>query len=62
MIRKAENGYAAELPAECEKWAKEKGCTEFAGDCELENTESLNFHMALGFEEANRLICFKKML
>ena len=54
------NGYAAELLAECEKWAKEKGCTEFASDCELDNEESLKFHLALGFEEANRIICFKK--
>ena len=53
-------GYAAELLAECEKWAKEKGCTEFASDCELANEESLKFHMALGFEEANRIICFRK--
>ena len=53
-------GYAAELLSECEKWAKEKGCTEFASDCELDNEDSLKFHMALGFEEANRIICFRK--
>lgn len=52
--------YAAELLSECEKWAKEKGCSEFASDCELVNEESLKFHMALGFEEANRIICFRK--
>lgn len=33
---------------------------EFAGDCELINEDSLKFHMALGFEEANRIICFRK--
>ena len=55
-------GYAAELLAECEKWAKEKGCAEFASDCELDNADSLRFHMAVGFEEANRIICFKKAL
>ena len=48
--------------AECEKWTKEKGCTEFASDCELDNETSLRFHLALGFEEANRLICFRKVL
>lgn len=53
-------GYAKELLRECEKWAKEKQCTEFASDCELENSDSLNFHIAMGFEEANRIICFKK--
>ena len=55
-------GYAAELLSECEKWAKEKGCTEFASDCELDNADSLRFHMSLGFEEANRIICFRKDL
>ncbi len=53
-------GYATQLLSECEKWAKEKGCSEFASDCELVNEESLKFHMALGFEEANRIICFRK--
>ena len=55
-------GYAKELLRECEKWAKSKGCTEFASDCELENEESLRFHMAMQFEEANRVICFKKSI
>ena len=55
-------GYAKELLYECELWAKEKGCTEFASDCELDNTNSLNFHMSMGFEEANRVICFRKEL
>ena len=55
-------GCAAELLAECEKWAKEKGCSEFASDCELDNTDSLRFHTAMGFRETNRIICFKKTL
>lgn len=54
------NGYAKELLSECEKWAKDKKCSEFASDCELDNIDSLRFHMAMGFEEANRIICFKK--
>ena len=56
------SGYAAQLLSECEKWAKEKGCTEFASDCELDNADSLRFHLAVGFEEANRIICFRKDL
>lgn len=55
-------GYARELLTHCEQWAKEKGCTEFASDCELINTDSLNFHIAMGFEEMNRIICFRKNL
>lgn len=30
-------GYAKGLLKECEQWAREKRCTEFASDCELEN-------------------------
>ena len=55
-------GCAAALLAACEAWSRERGCTEFASDCELGNTGSLRFHLALGFAEANRIICFKKPL
>lgn len=55
-------GLAKELLAACESWAKEQGCREFASDCELTNTQSLRFHLSLGFEEANRIICFTKKL
>ncbi len=37
-----------------------KVLAEMASDCELQNTDSLKFHLAMGFEEANRIICFKK--
>ena len=53
-------GYAKELLSACEKWAKDMGCTEFASDCELDNVGSLKFHLAMGFDEANRIICLKK--
>ncbi|AIF42890.1 aminoglycoside 6'-N-acetyltransferase [Virgibacillus sp. SK37] len=53
---------ARSLVSTCEEWAKEKGCREFASDCELENVESLVMHQKLGFGEANRIICFKKDL
>ena len=55
-------GYAKELLKQCEAWAKDMGCTEFASDCELTNTGSLAFHLKMGFEEANRVICFTKRL
>ena len=55
-------GIARALLASCEKWAKEQGCVEFASDCELSNTNSLRFHLSMGFEEANRIICFTKNL
>ncbi len=55
-------GVARSLVSECRMFAKEQGCTEFASDCELSNEESLKFHLKLGFEEANRIICFTKKL
>lgn len=55
-------GIAGELLAACEHWARDMGCTEFASDCELTNSESLLFHKKLGFKEANRIICFTKTL
>lgn len=55
-------GIARGLLSACESWAKEKGCLEFASDCELTNTQSLQFHLNVGFEEANRIICFTKKL
>lgn len=55
-------GCARELLAACEDWARSLGCTEFASDCELTNAVSLRFHLALGFTEANRIICFTKPL
>lgn len=55
-------GVAKELLKYCEKWAKENSCIEFASDCEINNIESYNFHLKVGFIEANRIICFKKRL
>ena len=55
-------GIARALLATCERWARAQGCTEFASDCELTNTESLKFHLKVGFEEANRIICFTKKI
>ncbi len=57
-----QQGIARALLTACEGWAKEQGCTEFASDCELTNTESLKFHLNVGFQEANRIICFTKKI
>lgn len=55
-------GLAGNMLEACQQWAKEQGCTEFASDCELHNEDSLKFHLRMGFEEANRIICFSKKL
>ena len=62
FTRRGDRGYANDLLSRCEQWAKEKRCSEFASDCELDNVDSLKFHTAMGFEEANRIICFTKKL
>lgn len=53
---------AKKLLEKCEEWSKNKGATEFASDCELNNTQSILFHKCLGFCEVNRIVCFKKNL
>ena len=55
-------GVAAALVAACQDWARTQGCREFASDCELDNADSLRFHLGVGFEEANRIICFTRKL
>lgn len=55
-------GAARALLSACEDWARQKGCAEFASDCELHNAQSHAFHLACGFDEANRIICFTKKL
>lgn len=55
-------GIARELIEACEQFAKDKGCTEFASDCELTNLDSILMHEKLGFEETNRIVCFKKKI
>lgn len=55
-------GVAGRLLQKCQEWAKEKGCAEFASDCEIHNSESLSFHLQNGFREANRIICLIKRI
>jgi GNAT superfamily N-acetyltransferase/predicted nucleotidyltransferase len=55
-------GIARKLLFACENWAKEHGCVEFASDCELSNIESQEFHQAVGFEEANRIVAYVRKI
>lgn len=55
-------GIAKNLIHECEVWARKNCCKEIASDCELANDTSYRFHLSCGFEEVNRIICFKKEL
>ena len=55
-------GYSARLSEAAQNWAKSRGYSEIASDCELVNEESIAFHKGIGFEEANRIVCFIKTL
>lgn len=55
-------GLARLLCRAVEDWARRLGCREFASDVLLENTASQNMHRALGFEETERVVYYRKAL
>ena len=56
------SGIAKKLCEECEEWARDKGCSEFGSDCDISNDASYKFHLAVGFNEEDRIIHFKKII
>ena len=55
-------GIARSLVAAVERWAVSMRCREFASDALLENESSHAVHRALGFEETERVVFFRKTL
>ena len=55
-------GIGAQLVRAAEDWARAQGCTEMASDTWLDNTLSQQAHAALGYEEVERLVHFRKAL
>ena len=55
-------GIGRALVTEAEAWGRSQGCREFASDTTLDNTTSAAAHMALGFDDAGVLRCFRKDL
>ncbi len=55
-------GVGSALVGAVEDWARSQGLAEFASDCDVENTDSRAFHLAAGFEEVQRSVCFKRSL
>jgi len=55
-------GVARALVAAVADWARGLGVTEFASDALLENIDSHRMHTALGFEETERVVYFRKRL
>jgi aminoglycoside 6'-N-acetyltransferase I len=45
-----------------EEWARSVGCREMASDCLIDNDVSFLAHLSIGYEEAERLIHFRKSL
>lgn len=56
------SGVARALSEAVEDWARTQGCTEYASDALLDNTDSHAFHAAIGFVETERVVYFRKML
>lgn len=53
-------GIATHLVSLCEEWARQNRCREFLSDCLLDNTDSYQFHLRIGFAETERCIFFRK--
>ena len=62
MPRVRRSGVGRALIAAAENWSLQRGHTELASDALLENTLSETAHKALGFEEVERAIRFRKDL
>jgi len=55
-------GVGRALVAAAEAWGRALGASELASDTELANVASQRAHRALGFEETERIVCFRKPL
>ena len=55
-------GVGRALVEAAERWAMSQGCIEMASDTELANTASQKAHAQLGYEEMERIVCFRKPL
>lgn len=55
-------GVARALVDAAADWVRSKGCTEFASDADIDNDASHHMHQALGFEETQRVVYFRKVL
>jgi len=53
-------GVARALVAEVDRWACAEGCSELASDSLVENLVAHAAHRALGFEETERVVYFRR--
>jgi aminoglycoside 6'-N-acetyltransferase I len=55
-------GFGRALFRAGEDWARARGFTEIASDTLIENEVSIAAHKALGYEEVERIVCFRRSL
>lgn len=55
-------GVALALSEAVAAWGRSQGCTEYASNALLDNHDSHAFHAAIGFEETERVVFFRKEL
>ena len=55
-------GVGAALMQAAESWARERGHVELASDAVIDNKLSHKAHRALGFDEVERIVVFRKAL
>ena len=51
-----------QLVQAAEAWARRQGLQEIASDTQIDNTVSIQAHKVLGYEEVERIVCFRKAL
>nr|WP_304217433.1 aminoglycoside 6'-N-acetyltransferase [Phenylobacterium aquaticum] len=56
------DGAARALITAVEAWGRAQGCSELASDADLANLDSQRMHAAVGFEETERVVYFRKAL
>jgi aminoglycoside 6'-N-acetyltransferase I len=56
------HGVARTLVASVVQWALDEGCTELASDALVANRTAHTVHRALGFEETERVVYFRRAL
>lgn len=56
------SGVALALSAAVADWGRAQGCSEYASNALLDNHDSHAFHAAIGFEETERVVFFRKSL
>ena len=55
-------GVGSALIAAAADWGRAQGCSEFASDVDMDNHVSARAHLALGFEDAGVVRCFRRDL